>query len=182
MATPRRIFRIYAQVGQDAETIRDFAQALGEKVSGTVNQLIARDADKLLRKWGEEMHELCGVIDGSHDDPYLMEATQTYYWACLFSVVRGATWDDIRFDEMRRQAVTCGIGTIPELRTAVDRVVATADVKPEKLFLLWNVADLAWRAKTPVADQWTIEQLMEADLHEMKGKGYLAPVLKMIQD
>jgi phosphoribosyl-ATP pyrophosphohydrolase len=181
MATPRRIFRIYAQAAIDAETIRDFLQAKGEK-SGTVNLLCQRDAAKLRAKWGEEMHELCGVLDGSHDDSYLMESTQTFYWACLYAGVMGATWEDIGFGERLVQGATCGIGSIPELRTAVDRLVGTAEAKPEKLFLLWCVADNLYRRQTPAADQWSIEQLMEADFQEMKTRGWMAPLLTMIPD
>ena len=181
MATPRRIFRIYTQAAIDAETIREFLQAKGES-SGTIDLLCAKNAAKLLAKWGEEMHELCGVIDGSHDDPYIMESTQTYYWACLYSGVLGATWESLRFDELRHQAVTCGITSVPELRTAVDRLIATPEAKPEKLFLLWNVADHLYRQKTPAAEQWTVEQLMDADLHEMRRRPWMEPLLRMIAD
>src|SRR3954463_2026208 len=129
MTSPRRIFRIYAQAAQDAEIIREFQQAQGEKVSGTVNLLCTRDAPKLLRKWGEEMLELCGVLDGSHDDPYIMESTQTFYWGSLFGAVRGARWDDLRFDETRRLAAVCGISTVEELRAASKRL---AGLPPEQ--------------------------------------------------
>ena len=79
VATPRRIFRIYHRLGRDAQTVREFQIAAGDKVSGTVEQLIAKDRTKLLARWSEEMAELCGVLDGTHHDPYLMEATQTFY-------------------------------------------------------------------------------------------------------
>lgn len=182
MTTPRRIFRIYAQAAQDAELIRDFQQAQGEKVSGTVNLLIARDGAKLLRKWGEEMHELCGVLDGSHDDPYIMESTQTYYWGSLYAAVQGVSWEALGFDQLRRDAATCGIATVPELAAAVDRLVATPDAKAEKLFLLWNVADLIYRRTVPVADQRSIDELMAYDFHEMTQRPWMAPLLRMIAD
>ena len=182
MATPRRIFRIYSQAAIDAEVIREFQQAQGEKVSGTVNLLCQRDAAKLLAKWGEEMDELCGVLDGSHDDPYIMESTQTFYWGCLYSGVVGVTWDQLGFDALRHQAATCGISTVPELKTAVERLIATPDAKPEKLFLLWNVADHLYRAKTPADEQRSLEELMDYDLHEMRSRPWMAPLLKLITD
>jgi phosphoribosyl-ATP pyrophosphohydrolase len=184
VATPRRIFRIYHRLGRDAETVREFQVAQGEKVSSTVSALIARDRARLLARWGEEMAELCGVLDGTHDDSYLMEATQCWYWASLYAVAGGADWDSIAFDAGRRLAATCGIETIPELRAATQRLVEVgADkAKPEKLFLLWCVADRLYRAKTDAEDQWSIEQLMEADLQDMKKRAYLAPILREILD
>ena len=103
MATPRRVFRIYHQLAANAAEIRDFVIAKGEK-SGTLDLLVQGDRKKLLARWGEEMAELCGVLDGTHNDSYLMEATQTFYWGCLFAVSGGATWETIAFDAGRRQA------------------------------------------------------------------------------
>ncbi len=184
MTSPRRIFRIYHALGQDAETVRDFQQARGVKVSGTVNLLISKEAGKLLRKWGEEMAELCGVLDGSHDDPYIMEATQTYYWGSLYAVVQGLDWDQLGFDQVRRDAATCGINTVPELRAAVDRLVGLGpeSAKPAKLFLLWNAADHIYRRQTPAADQRSLEELMAYDLHEMQSRDYLGPIIRRITD
>jgi phosphoribosyl-ATP pyrophosphohydrolase len=184
VATPRRIYRIYHRLGEDAATVREFQLAQGEKVSGTVDLLIARDRAKLLARWGEEMDELCGVLDGSHDDPYAMEATQTWYWGSLYAVASGATWDAIAFDQQRRAAATSGITTVPELRTAATRLVAAgADkAKPEKLFLLWNAADLIYRAIRDPDDQISLEQLMEIELQDMKKRAYLAPILRAIVD
>ncbi len=184
MATPRRLFRIYQRLGREAETVRDFQIAKGEKVSGTVELLIAKDRAKLLKRWGEEMAELCGVLDGTHDDSYLMEATQAFYWACLYAVASGASWDSLTFDAQRRLAATCGIDTVPELRTSALRLAAFAadKIKPEKLFLLWNVADGLYREKTPKEDQWSLDQLMEADLQDMMKRAYLEPILREIVD
>ena len=184
MATPRRIYRIYLQLANDAQTVRDFQIAQGEPPSSTVTALIAKDRAKLLARWGEEMAELCGVLDGTHLDSYLIEATQTFYWASLYAASAAVTWESLRFDELRRAASTAGISTIPELRAAVKRLVGMAPgaAKPEKLFLLWNVADHLYREKTPVADQWSLEDLMEADLQEMIKRAYLAPILCAVVD
>ena len=184
MATPRRIYRIYHALHANVGELSDFLVAKGEPLPGTVKMLLKGDAAKLLARWGEEMEELCGVLDRSHDDPYTMESTQTFYWASLFSAVRGATWDDLKFDDNRRAAVNCGIASIPELKAAVQRVVAAGPdvVKPEKLFLLWNVADLTYRRITPAEDQFTLEQVLECDLYEMTKREYLKPILAMIAD
>jgi hypothetical protein len=101
------------------------------------------------------------VLDGSHDDSYLMESTQTFYWGSLYCAVRGANWETLGFEAARSQAPVCGISSVPELRAAVERLMATPDAKPEKVFLLWNVADCLYRQQTPAADQWSLEQLME---------------------
>lgn len=184
MTTPRRIFRIYHALGRDAETVRDFQLARGAKVSGTVNQLIAKDAGKLLAKWGEEMAELCGVLDGSHDDPYIMEATQTYYWGSLYAVVQGSDWESLGFEQVRREAMTCGIDDVPELRAAVTRLVGLgpAAAKPAKLFLLWNAADWIYRRQTPETEQRSLAELMAYDLHEMSGRDYLQPIISQVVD
>ncbi|MBA3684285.1 MAG: hypothetical protein H0W72_03485 [Planctomycetes bacterium] len=184
MASPRRIYRIYLQLATDAATVRDFCAAQGEKIPGTVSLLLGGDRAKLLARWGEELGELCGVLDGTHDDSYLMEATQTFYWGSLFAASAGTTWEQLAFWPNRRLARTCGITTVPELRAAAERVVALGPerAKPEKLFLLWNVADGLYRDKTPAEDQWSLEQLMEADLQDMKKRAYLQPILRLIAE
>jgi phosphoribosyl-ATP pyrophosphohydrolase len=183
MATPRRVYRIYAEIRAHAAEIREFLSAKGEK-SGTLDLLAAGDPAKPLKRFGEEMQELCGVLDGTHEDSYLMESTQTFYWASLFSTLRGASWEQLRFDENRRLAATCGIATVDELRASTQRLceLPPAQAKPEKLYLLWNVADRIYRLKTPAEQQWSLEQLMEADLQEMKKKAYLAPVIERVAD
>jgi len=182
MTTPRRLFRIYDQLRRDAPLIADFLSAKGEAIPGTVARLIAGDRAKLLAKWGEEMHELCGVLDGSHDDPFTMESTQTYYWACLYATVCGASWEDLAYDEQWRTSATCGITTIPELRAAVDRLVATPEAKPAKLFLLWCVAYRCYEAKTPVEDRFSVEQVLEIDFQELRKRAYVAPILTTVTD
>jgi phosphoribosyl-ATP pyrophosphohydrolase len=183
MSTPRRIFRIYQQLAKDAVEIRDFLSAKGEK-SGTLDLLIKGDRAKLLTRWGEEMEELCGVLDGTHKDSYLMEATQTFYWGCLFAVTSNATWESLNFDTGRIQAGTCKIDIVPEVLASVRRLVAIGPdaVKPEKLFLVWNAADWIYRRQRPAEQQWSIEQLMEADLQDMKKKWYLEPLIAKITD
>ncbi len=184
MATPRRIFRLYDRLKADAPLIAEFLAAKGEKIPGTVNLLLKGDAAKLLAKWAEEMEELCGVLDGSHDDPFTMESTQTFYWASLYAVTVGAHWEDLEFDDQFRTAATCGISTIPELRTAVARLLAPGApaAKPGKLFLLWSVAFHLYEAKTPVEDRFTLQQICEIDLQDMKKRPYLEPVLAAVPD
>ena len=184
MASPRRIFRIYAQLGEDAEIIRDFLAAKGDKIPGTVNLLLTKDAGKLLRKWGEEMHELAGVLDGSHHDPYAMESTQTFYWASIYAVVLGQKWEDLEFDQGRGAMLATGITSVEGLRAAVDRMVAAGPegAKPAKLFLLWNVADAIYRRQTPTDKQLTIQELMQCDLADMQKRPYLEPILRAIPE
>lgn len=183
MATPRRLYRIYHALVQSAAEIAEFEQARGKPLSGTLKLLLSGDRVKLLTRWSEEMAELCGVLDGSHHDSYLMEATQTFYWASLFAGSGGVTWDALGFEEQRRAAVTCGLSSVADLRAAVARVLGLGlAAKPEKLFLLWNVADRFYRAQTPTDQQWSLEQLMAADLHEMTKRDYLAPLLNRITD
>jgi phosphoribosyl-ATP pyrophosphohydrolase len=181
MATPRRIYRIYHRLAQDAAELQQFMQAMGKK-SGTIDMLVAQDRAKLLTRWGEEMEELCGVLDGSHDDSYLMEATQTFYWATLFAVTGGVTWEDLGFQDLRVAAVTCGLHGVDDLRATATRLVALGaeQAKPAKLFLLWNVADHIYRRQTRIDQQWSMEQLMEADLQDMKKRDYLEPILRMV--
>ena len=67
---------------------------------------------------------------------------------------------------------------------AVERLVGLGPTiaKPEKLFLLWNAADWIYRRQTKPDSQWSLEQLMEADLQDMKKRSYLEPILSQIQD
>lgn len=184
MASPRRIYRIYLRLAQSARELADFLAAKGEKVPGTLQLLIAQDRGKLLSRWGEEMDELCGVLDGSHHDPYIMESTQTFYWASLFAATGAVPWEELKFEDNRRLAATCGIETVDELRAGVKRLVegGPAKAKAHKLFLLWNVADRIYRTQKPADKQWSLEELMEADLQEMKKRPYLEPILREISE
>ncbi|TVR47532.1 MAG: hypothetical protein EA402_01150 [Planctomycetota bacterium] len=184
MASPRRIFNIYQQLRIDAQTIHDFQVARGSRISGTVKLLLAGDADLLLRRWGEEMHELCGVLEGSHDDPYVMEATQTWYWACCLAAVRGCNWEALDFEELRLSASRASIPDTNHLRSAVDRLVALGgQAAPlKKVFLIWCVADGLYRQQTPPAQQRSLEEVMEIDLQDMKKRDYLLPILTQVSD
>lgn len=183
MATPRRIYRIYEKLAQNAVEIHGFVAAKGEK-SGTLDLLVKGDRAKLLKRWGEEMLELCGVLDGTHNDSYLMEATQTFYWASLFAVSGGVSWEQLGFERVRRESSSTKLDDVPAVRAVVDRILtldATA-VKPEKLFLVWNAADWIYRRQTPQDKQWSLDQLMEADLQDMKKKWYLEPLIAKLTD
>jgi hypothetical protein len=184
MASPCRIFRIYQSLHAHAAEVRDFMTAKGEPVPGTVALLLGGDRGKLLTRWGEEMEELCGVIEGTHSDSYLMEATQTFYWASLYATTGGATWESLDFDAVRRQAATSKLDLIPEIRASTRRLVQLGpeQAKPAKLFLVWNAADWIYRRQKPLEQQWTIEQLMEADLQDMKKRAYLEPILQEIAE
>ena len=183
MATPRRIYRIYEKLAANAGEIREFVAAKGEK-SGTLDLLVKGDRAKLLKRWGEEMDELCGVLDGTHNDSYLMEATQTFYWGSLFAVSGGVTWEQLRFDDVRRQSATAKMDDVPAVRAVLERILAMAPeaVKPEKLFLVWNAADWIYRRQTPEDKQWSLEQLMEADLQDMKKRWYLGPIIAEVTE
>ncbi len=184
MTSPKRIFSIYAYLCEHAEEVRDFQIANGEKVSGTVNLLIEKDREKLLRRFGEEMEEICGVLDGSHNDPYILEATQCYYWASLFTVTGGFGWDDIDFFNLRRDLDKAAIESPAALNETVNRLVALgADaVKPQKLFMLWLIADRLYREIKLRDDQFSIDQIMAADLADMNKRTYLQPVLKAVPE
>lgn len=184
MASPRRVFNIYQQLKVDAQTIYDFQVAAGDKVSGTVKLLLAGDADYLLRRWGEEMHELCGVIEGTHNDPYIMEATQTWYWASCFAAVKGVSWADLHFEDLRVQAPRISIPDTGQLRLNVDRLVALGgqQAAANKVFLLWCVADSLYRQVTPPERQRSLEEIMEVDLQDMKKRSYLAPVIAAVAE
>lgn len=183
MASPRRIVRIYGALAAHVDEVAAFLSASGGS-SRTVALLQAKDHATLLTRWGEEMQELCGVLDGTHEDSYLMEATQTFYWASCFAAVRGATAETLDLPAQQRLAGTCGIGTIKELRAAATRLAGlpSAQVRPEKLFLLWYCADRFYRNLTPPDKQWSIEQILEADLQELKKRPYLAPVLQLVPE
>ncbi len=179
MANPAQIYGIYRTLAAHAEEVRDFQLAKGEPVSSTVRLLCARDPAAPLARWAEEMEELLGVLDGTHQDSYLMEATQTFYWASLYAALQGATWEQLAFAESRRQAVTAFDG-VPSIRAGVVRLAAMGvQALPGKLFLLWQAADRHYRAITPADQQWSVEQIMAADLAEMRKRPYLAPILAL---
>ncbi|MDA3962243.1 MAG: hypothetical protein PF961_15750 [Planctomycetota bacterium] len=185
MATPRRIFHIYERLYQSAAEVRDFQVAKAEKVSGTVNLLLSGDRAKLLERWGEEMSEIGGVLQGTHKDPYILEATQCFYWACLFTVTGGTSWDELAFEGLAQQAA--GHASLQEAGMILDQatklVAAGVDAaKPSKLFLLWWAMDNQYRHSSLFPDRWSVEQIMEADLQEMKTRSYLRPILTEVTD
>jgi hypothetical protein len=47
---------------------------------------------------------------------------------------------------------------------------------------VWNAADWIYRRQTPADKQWSLEQLMEADLHDMKKRSYLVPIIDKITE
>jgi hypothetical protein len=180
VASPARIFAVYRCLHEQAATVREFQVARGERVSGTVEMLLAGDRERFLRRWGEEIDELCAVLDGQHDDPYNVEATQCFYWASLFAVSGGVDWPEIAFEALRHQVPATRIDDTDTLRKASERLVALGPERalPAKLFLLWCVADGLYRSKTQAEQQWSLEQIMEYDLQDMKKRAYLQPCLK----
>jgi hypothetical protein len=180
MASPRRIFRIYQRLAQNAETIRDFQIAKGEQVSGTVNLLLSGNRGKLLERWGDEMQEIGGVLQGTHKDPYILEATQCFYWASLYAVTGGLAWEDLDFADLPRQAAaSAALGEVGLVLDLAAKLVGLGpeQAKPQKLFLLWWAMDHHYRHSPRFPQKWSLEQIMETDLQEMKTRGYLAPIL-----
>lgn len=179
MASPEQIYRIYAAIAAQAPAIRDEQTRQGDKVSGTVTLLLAGDRARLLRRWQDEMEELCGVLAGRHDDPYILESTQVFYWASLYAVSAGTTWSEIGFADLRQQAARSGIEDPDALLAQANRLadLGPDQAKPAKLYLLWWVADLLYRRLTPSDRQWSLEQIMEYDLQEMRKRSYLKSVL-----
>ncbi|MHC5067360.1 MAG: hypothetical protein ACYTF0_02105 [Planctomycetota bacterium] len=183
MATPEQIFTIYQRLFQEAATIRDFQVAKGDKVSGTVNLLLKGDRAKLLDRWGDEMVELGGVLNGTHDDPYIMEATQCFYWASLYAVTGGATWADLEFDQLAAEAA--GHSQLTEVNGVLELVARLRTMDPEqvparKLFLLWRAMDNDYRHNPRFSETWPLDQVMEYDLQDMKKRDYLAPILREV--
>jgi len=166
MASPARIFAVYQCLSQQAETVRDFQLAAGDQVSGTVQMLLAGQRDRFLERWVEEMQELCDVLEGRHDDPYIVEATQCFYWASLFAVSGDADWVAIDFDALRRQVPATRIDGTDQLMAACRRLAELGPerAKPSKLFMLWLVADGLYRGRTAAGRQWSLEEIMEYDL------------------
>jgi len=185
MASPRRIYHIYQQLAADAETIYEFQVARGERVSGTVKLLRSGDRDKLLARWGEEMQEIGGVLQGTHHDPYILEATQCFYWASLSAVTAGVSWEELGFEGLFAQAAASpalgDVGLV--LEQAAKLVALGADhVKPQKLFLLWCAMDNHYRHSPLFPKKWSLEEIMETDLQEMKTRSYLKPILDAVSD
>lgn len=181
MATPEQIYTVYALLAENAQTIKDFAVAKGEKVSGTVNLILKGDRKKLLTRWCEEMEELTGVLNGTHDDPYIMEATQCFYWGSLYAVTGGTDWQDLDSENLRQQAAT--ERTLGDPNMVLTQALRLAElepeqVKPQKLFLLWWAMDNHYRHSDRFKETWPVEQIMEYDLQDMKKRDYLQPILK----
>jgi hypothetical protein len=169
-----RVYAIYRELARQAPAIRAAAEADGEAVSGTIQLLTNGDRAKPLARWAEEMAELEGVLDGSHDDPYALEATQCFYWASLYAALGGADWRAL--DPFARPALP---GTA--LAAAAQQVAAagsSADASP--LFGLWLAAYRRYRATPRFAPHAELDAILAEDLAEMATRAYLRPILAAI--
>lgn len=181
--TPEQIYAVYEMMFKEAAQIRDFQIAQGEKVSGTVNMLLKGDRSKFLKRWADEMEEVAGVLDGSHDDPYTLESTQVFYWASLYAVSGGVSWSELDFEgAARMDSVSYGLDA-PGLLASQSKRVAEVDVESvpaRKLFAFWWAAHSIYRKTTPEDQQFTIAQLMAYEWHQFTQRSYLSPILKKI--
>ena len=73
-----------------------------------------------------------------------------------------------------------GIDNVPALGEAVKRLIAlpVEKAKPEKLFMLWMVADYIYRDTVAPDDQFDMSTIMQADLADMEKRAYLQPLIK----
>lgn len=186
MPTPEQIFLVYQGLAEHAATIKEFQIAKGEPVSGTVQLLLAGKRAKFLHRWAEEMAELAGVLYGTHDDPYIVEATQCFYWASLFAVSGGVGWSELGFADLRQQAVSQP--SLAEAGMVLSQSQRLAElepeqVKPAKLFLLWWAMDDIYRHTPRFTKKgcWSVEELMQYDLQDMKKRSYLEPILRELE-
>lgn len=164
-----RVYRIYRELARRAPAIRAASEGAGEPVSGTIRLLTSGDRNKPLARWVEEMAELEGVLDGSHDDPFSLEATQCFYWASLYAAMAGADWGEL--DPFARQPVPGSA-----LSQSARSLAATA-ATPAKLFGLWLAAYRRYQAEPRFAPHLTVDAIMAEDLAEMATRPYLVPIL-----
>ncbi len=178
MADAETLYEVCRELGRQAATIRDVEVAAGRPPSTTIEHLVAGDPAAALIRWGEEMYELTGVLNGTHDHPYIMEAAQVWHWACLHAVLHGAAWSELDVTACLLRAPTLRLDDTNRLLDVVDRLVALgAEAPPAKPFLLWFVAGYLYRQQTPHDRQWSQEQILEVDRQEMIKQAYMRPIL-----
>lgn len=81
----------------------EFLRVNNLEVVSTTSRLLRRDDDRVSARVGDELRELAGVLDGTHQHQgrgadVALEAGQILYWLTLSAVRASCQWDDVRPD------------------------------------------------------------------------------------
>lgn len=148
-----------------------------ESESGT-SRALRNLATSVLPRIKDELHELAGVVEGSHvhttvHDDALLEASQVCYWTAVEAIRSGLTWEDIRPDRALDRSSS---EPPPSQPTTASLLRATAEELAPKTF---NAA-VAHEVFTMVATAClalAIDPLapIREDLEDLKARDYLTP-------
>jgi len=101
-------------------------------VSGT-SRLLRADANGVNERVADELRELAGVLDGSHqhserDADVVLEGSQTLYWVIVAALRQGVTWEQLRPDQALATQTEIAAPTVTRLlRAEADRWADTAN-------------------------------------------------------
>jgi len=148
--------------------------------SATSARLRAPDDGTLPRRVADELRELAGVLDGTHrhHDPRsdaLLEGTQVLYWVLLVALRAGVTWDQLRPDRaLATREDSLAPGTAARLLRAAAGRWGTDTAHARDVAARCH-ATLALAAQACAAAGITPDELLAADLAELRARPYLAP-------
>lgn len=134
---------------------------------------ILREDKSVLERVRDELHELAGVLDGTHihedqRSDFLLEASQCCYWIVLESLLRNVSWTDVRPD----RALDVSTATVnPELASLVLRAEAEALRTFNGAVASHLLHLIAESARTLGIDP---REIIERDLAELQSESYLA--------
>jgi hypothetical protein len=146
--------------------------------SGTSKRLRSGDTNKLRSRLLEELHELYGVVEGTHfhegfDSDLILEGYEVLYWAFSLAIAQQISYPDINPGLQLWRGFQADVLSRNELLpyfTPVIETVATTQL-PLGTTELSQVAYLVGRACA--LNQTSPTQLLERDRQEMSQKAYL---------
>lgn len=140
-------------------------------------------SDTVTVRIGEELHELAGVLDGTHHhgsfrDDVQLETSQVIYWIVLACLRRGIEWKDLRPD---RALITTDPGLRQKTLTALfyaDSAIWAQPPSDVHTFAAQSHATLALVAQAAAVADVALSDAIAEDLQSLRSKPYLQPFLK----
>lgn len=155
--------------------------------SGTSKRLRSGDSAKLKARVVEEMHELKGVIEGTHfhegfEKDIILEGYEVWYWVASLTVAQHVSYDALQphlslaagFQRSTAQRETI-LKTIPALITTIQQ---TPVDKAQTIALCGEV--LKFVGFACALNQTPPDRLLERDIEEMRQKAYLSEYWRVV--
>lgn len=140
-------------------------------------------SDTVTVRIGEELHELAGVLDGTHRhasfrEDIRLETSQVIYWIVLACLRRGVTWNDLRPD---RALMTTDPAVHQKTLAALvyaDSAIWAQPPTDALTFAAQSHATLALVAQAATIADVSLGEVIAEDVQSLRSKPYIQPFLK----